>query len=275
MIELPEAVTIAGQINDTIYGKVVAGVEAGHTPHKLVWYYGDRQKYSELLAGRTVGKAQALGSLVEIKVDGANILLGEGAAIRYHGRNEPRPAKHQLLIEFEDQSALSAAVQLYGGMGVFVEGELDSPYYRVAKEKPSPLSPAFDRVYFEGMVSGQQNQKLSLKGLLATEQRIPGLGNGTLQDILFNARMHPKRKLNTVSAEDVEALFSAVKGTLSAMASRGGRDTEFDMFGRAGGYRNILSKNTVNTPCPVCGTIIEKEAYMGGAVYFCEKCQII
>ena len=156
----------------------MAGVVAGHTPHKLVWYYGDRQKYSQLLAGRTVGKAQALGSLVEIKVEGANILLGEGAAIRYHGRNEPRPAKHQLLIEFEDQSALSASVQLYGGMGVFVEGELDNRYYRVAKEKPSPLSPAFDRVYFEGMVAAPETQKLSLKALLATEQRIPGLGNG-------------------------------------------------------------------------------------------------
>ena len=59
------------------------------------------------------------------------------------------------------------------------------------------------------------------------------------------------------------------------MAARGGRDTELDMFGRAGGYRTILSKNTVNTPCPVCGTIIGKEAYMGGAVYFCEKCQIL
>jgi hypothetical protein len=36
---------------------------------------------------------------------------------------------------------------------------------------------------------GQEVKKLSLKALLATEQRIPGLGNGVLQDILFKARM--------------------------------------------------------------------------------------
>jgi len=273
MIELPEAATIAGQINETVFGKRIVGVVAGYTPHKLAWYYGERQKYSQLLVGRTMGKANAFGGLVEITVENANVLLGEGVGIRFHGKNEPRPARHQLLIEFEDQSALSASVQMYGGMGSFLDGELDNPYYLVAKEKPSPLSPAFDGVYFDRIVSTAEAQKLSLKGLLATEQRIPGLGNGVLQDILFNARMHPKKKVNTLSEKDKEALFSSVKTTLSAMAAQGGRDTELDLLGRPGSYKTILCKNTVNKPCPVCGTIIKKEAYMGGSVYYCGKCQ--
>ena len=113
----------------------------------------------------------------------------------------------------------------------------------------------------------------SLKGLLATEQRIPGLGNGILQDILFNAKMHPKKKVNLLSEEDKEALFDSIKTTISAMVSKGGRDTELDLFGNPGGYRTILCKNTVNKPCPVCGTIIKKESYMGGSIYYCEKCQ--
>jgi formamidopyrimidine-DNA glycosylase len=275
MIELPEATNIAGQINETIYGKRIMGVVAGHTPHKLVWYYGEPQRYSQLLVGRTIGKANAFGGLVEIKAGNANILLGEGIVIRLHGKNDPRPAKHQFLIEFEDQSALSASVQMYGGMGSFVDGELDNPYYKVAKEKPSPFSPAFDRAYFEGIISSQEIQKLSLKAVLATEQRIPGLGNGVLQDILFNARMHPKKKVNTLSEKDKGVLLSCVKDTLSTMASHGGRDTEPDIFGHLGGYKTILSKNTVNRPCPVCETIIRKEAYMGGSIYFCERCQTL
>jgi formamidopyrimidine-DNA glycosylase len=275
MIELPEAVSIAGQINKTIYGKRISGVVAGYTPHKLAWYYGDREKYSQLLLGRSIGKATSFGGLVEIKVGNANILFGEGVGIRFHDRNEHHPAKHQLLIEFEDQSAISASVQMYGGMGSFVEGELDNPYYKVAREKPSPLSPEFDKVYFKGIISPQAVQKLSLKALLATEQRIPGLGNGVLQDILFNARMHPKKKVGTLSEKDREVLFNSVKDTLSAMASQGGRDTELDLFGRSGGYKTVLSKNTANSPCPVCGTIIRKEAYMGGSIYFCEKCQTL
>jgi len=273
MIELPEALNIAGQINDTIHGKRVASVIAAQTPHKLAWYYGEPQKYSDLLVGRTIGRASAYGGMVEIKAENANVLLGEGAGIRFHRKNEPRPAKHQLLVEFDDHSAISVSIQMYGGIGVFLEGELDNLYYRVAKEKPTPFSPTFDEVYFDRLISAQEVQKLSLKALLATEQRIPGLGNGILQDILFNAKMHPKKKVNTLAETEKEVLFNAVKITISTMAAKGGRDTELDIFGCPGGYKTILCKNTVNKPCPVCGTIIKKEAYMGGSVYYCEKCQ--
>jgi len=273
VIELPEALNIAGQLNDTIRGKRVAGVMVAKAPHKLAWYYGEPPEYSALLVGKTIEKANACGGMVEIKAENTNILLGEGAGTKFHRKNELHPAKHQLLVEFDDHSAISVSIQMYGGIGVFLEGELDNPYYRVAKEKPSPFSPAFDKVYFDRLVSAQEVQKLSLKAFLATEQRIPGLGNGVLQDILFNAKMHPKKKVNTLARTEKEALFNSVKTTISTMAAQGGRDTELDLFGHPGGYKTILCKNTANKPCPVCGTIIKKEAYMGGTVYYCEKCQ--
>ena len=116
-------------------------------------------------------------------------------------------------------------------------------------------------------------QNISLKALLATEQRIPGLGNGILQDILFNARQHPKRKVKALSSRERKALYNSVKSTIVSMAVRGGRNTELDLFGHPGGYETILCKKTFNKPCPLCGIIIKKEAYMGGTIYFCEKCQ--
>jgi formamidopyrimidine-DNA glycosylase len=275
MIELPEALNIAGQINNTINRKRIASVVVAQTPHKLAWYYGEPQKYSDILVGKTIEKANAYGGMVEIKAENTNILLGEGAGIRFHRKNEPRPAKHQLLIEFDDQSAISISIQMYGGIGSFIEGELDNIYYRLAKEKPFPVSPTFNEVYFDRLISAQDVKKLSLKALLATEQRIPGLGNGILQDILFNANMHPKKKVNTLEETNKEVLFNSVKTTISSMAAKGGRDTELDLFGCPGGYKTILCKNTVNKPCPVCGTIIKKEAYLGGSVYYCEKCQML
>lgn len=273
MIELPEAMNIAGQLNDTVHGKRIAGVTVAHTPHKLARYYGEPQTYPDLLIGRTIGEASPFGSMVEIEVGNARILFGEGAGIRFHRRDEPHAAKHQLLLEFDDHSAVSASIQMYGGLGAFLSGELDNYYYKVSGEKPSPLSPEFDRAYFGGMINRGAVQKLSLKAFLATEQRIPGLGNGILQDILFNAKMHPKRKVNTLSHEDREVLFDSVKSTISVMAARGGRDTEPGLFGRPGGYKTILGKNTVGKPCPACGTTIKKEAYLGGSIYYCEQCQ--
>jgi hypothetical protein len=40
-----------------------------------------------------------------------------------------------------------------------------------------------------------------------------------------------------------------------------------------GGYITKASKNTLGKPCKRCGEIIVKEAYLGGAVYYCPKCQ--
>lgn len=77
------------------------------------------------------------------------------------------------------------------------EEELLNPYYLVAKEKPSPLSEQFDYPYFLNILSAPSAEKLSAKAVLATEQRIPGIGNGVLQDILYNAGLHPKRKVGT------------------------------------------------------------------------------
>ena len=273
MIELPEASAVAGQIDGTVRGKRISAVTAAHTPHKLVWYYGEPKRYGGLLVGRTVGRAEAHGALVEIEAEGARILLGEGVEIRFHPAGAPRPVKHQLLVEFADGSALSGAVRMYGGMGCFLEGELDNRYYKVAKEKPSPLSGRFDKAYFDRLTAAPELGKLSLKALLATEQRIPGLGNGCLQDILFNARMHSKKKAGTLSEKDRKTLFDSLKATLAAMAAQGGRDTESDLFGRPGGYKALLSKNTAGKPCPVCGTPVTKESYLGGSVYFCAKCQ--
>jgi formamidopyrimidine-DNA glycosylase len=90
---------------------------------------------------------------------------------------------------------------------------------------------------------------------------------------LWTARIHPKRKMGELSDSAIDAMYDAVKRVLAAMTAQGGRDTERDLFGRPGGYMTVLSRNTVDTPCPACGTIIQKEPYLGGAIYYCAGCQ--
>lgn len=273
MIELPEAVNLAKQLNETIEGKKITGITAGTSPHKFAWFHGDPAGYDALLRGKTVGVAAARGGLLEVKVDGVVLLFGDGVGLRYHAAGEPRPKKHQLLIELEDDSAFSGSVQMYGGLWCFKEGEFDNPYYDIAGARPSPLSDAFDRAYFDRLIGADEVQKLSAKAFLATEQRIPGLGNGVLQDILYNAKVHPRRKVAALTGDEREALFNSVKATLREMTEQGGRDVEKDLFGNPGGYRTRVSQHTVGKPCPVCGGVIIKQPYMGGSIYFCEGCQ--
>ena len=68
-------------------------------------------------------------------------------------------------------------------------------------------------------------------------------------------------------------LYASTVKMLRKMCEEGGRDTESDIFGNPGGYITQLSKKSLEEPCMKCGSPIHKANYMGGTVYFCEKCQ--
>jgi len=272
MLEIPESTTIARQLNETVRGRTIRRAVANASPHKFAFYHDDPANYDALLTGQTIAASCGLGAMVEIAAGDRRIVLGDGANLRYYSDPDLAPSKHQLLLALDDGSVLVATVQMYGAVLAFVDGKYHSKYHLVAKEKPQPLTAAFDRAYFDALAA-PGSDKLSAKAFLATEQRIPGLGNGVLQDILFRAGIHPKRKLGTLAAPERYALFRAVKGVLADMTEQNGRDTEKDLFGRAGDYKTILSKNTVGQPCPVCGAAIQKAAYLGGTVYWCPGCQ--
>jgi formamidopyrimidine-DNA glycosylase len=275
MIEIPEAVVISQQLNQVISGKRVKKVIANQSPHKLAWFFKEPQDYPKYLEGKLVGNASNIAGMIELVVDDYNLVFGEGINLRFFEKDEKVPLKHQLCLMFEDESSLTASVQMYGGMWCFKPGENDNIYYHLAKAALSPLSQAYNNDYFMKFIDADGHQKLSVKALLATEQRIPGLGNGVLQDILYHSFIHPKRKVASLSLEEKSQIYNSLKSTLSDMVELGGRDTEKDLFGKVGGYVTKMSKNTVGKLCETCGVLIVKEAYMGGSVYYCPECQKI
>ena len=273
MLEIPEAHVIAQQLREQVTGKRISMARANASPHSLAWYSDHPEGYSLLLKGKVITGAQSHGGMVQMDMDGLRLLFADGVGLRYHESGKTIPKKHQLLLKLEDGSALTAAVQMYGGIWCFPEGDFDNIYYEAAQQKPSPLSKEFGPRYFRSLLLEEGAGRLSAKAFLATEQRIPGLGNGVLQDILFLSGIHPKRKMTTVSAEQKEHLYRTLVKTLRSMARQGGRDTEKDLYGFPGGYMTQMSRLTVGTPCPLCGETIQKAAYMGGNIYFCPVCQ--
>jgi len=134
------------------------------------------------------------------------LLFEGGVTLKFIEANKSEPLKHQLYIRFDDGTALVGSVQMYGGLYAYVDGQNDNYYYLMAKEKPSPLTDEFDEVYYNDLFA-KAKKTLSAKAFLTTEQRIPGLGNGVLQDILFNAHIHPKTKLETFDVQQKKNLF--------------------------------------------------------------------
>lgn len=272
MIEIPESAIISRQAAGVLTGRRIAEVIPATSPHKFTWYNGDPAGYPEVLEGRSIETVDGHGAFIDLVMDkDTHLLISDGTIMRYGQAGELHPVKHQQLLVLDDGSFLVFTVAMYGGIYAF-QGEYDNPYYQGSIHKLNPLAEAFDEVYFENMVRGLKKD-VSAKALLATEQRIPGLGNGVVQDILYNAGIHPRRKISTLGDLEKSDLLYSMKGTLANMVELGGRDTEKDFFGNWGGYKVILSKNTYKEPCPNCGHEIIREAYLGGTVYYCPVCQ--
>lgn len=274
MIEIPESITIAQQLNEAVKGKKIIEAEAEHTKHSFAWYHGDPASYHERMQGQRLGNSAGIGSMVEIMLsDRLSFVAGDGTNIRYFGPGAKLPQHYQTRITLEDGSSLIFTVQMYGSMFLIDPEAFDNPYYLIAKQKPLPLTQEFDYEYFTSLRENLPG-KTSAKEFLATKQRIPGLGNGVLQDILLEANVHPKRRINTFDRQQWKRLYEAVLLVLPRMLEGGGRDTEKDLFGQPGRYQTRLSKKTVGKPCPYCGNTIQKMSYLGGTVYFCPSCQI-
>lgn len=272
MMELPETVTIGCQAATLLAGRRVTDVLPPTHLHRFTFFNGATEAYRALLVGRCVLGAEGHGIFVDIRLeDGVCLSMCDGVNLRYGPPGTAAPSKYQMLLTLDDESLVVFTTRMYGGIYAF-RGALDNKYRRLSLERPSPLTGDFDETYFDRLL-GSERKDVSVKGFLATGQRIPGLGNGVLQDILFHACIAPQRRIRTLSDAEKNALFRSLRRTLRAMADGGGRDTETDFFGRRGGYGCILSKNTWEHPCPRCGSTVRKASYMGGSVYWCPVCQ--
>lgn len=272
MIEIPESVNLAKQFAEAFMGKQVRCVEANHSAHGFGWYNLEPQAYPQLLEGKVLTSANALAGQLELVFEDMHLVFNDGTTPHYLHPDDASPQKHQLLLRFEDGSGFYCTVRMYGGMALYPQGETDNRYYLVSRDSPSPLTEEFTREYFQAIVDAATS-KLSAKALLATDQRIPGLGNGALQDILFNAQVHPQKKVADLGKEELDTLYESIKTTLGEMTTAGGRDTEKDLYGIPGGYTTLLSNKTKDEPCPNCGSALVRKAYLGGNVYFCPTCQ--
>ena len=276
MFEIPEVTTLAAQINGHITGKIISEGMLGNSPHKFVWYNRTHEEFAQLTQGKTVGSAIPRGRWLCISIDpGYVLVLGEcGGKVLLHPAGSSLPAKYHLALRFTDNTLFTSTTQMWGAMELYETGkELNRQY--IKNMRITPDSREFTLSYFNGMIDELiKGEKRSVKSLLTQDQIIPGLGNAIAQDIMFNARLHPRHPLKELYPDQREMLYHAIVDTVKAVIAAGGRNDETDLFDNPGGYRRIMDADAVNRPCPECGGNILKMQYLGGSCYFCPRCQL-
>ena len=275
MFELPEYLTLAKQMKTALKGKTVRRGHLGNSPHKFLWYNRSDEEFAALTAGKMVGEADARGRWLFVPLEPGYVLVfGEcGGKVVVHPAGSVLPKKYHLRLDFTDGTFLTAMTQMWGAMELYQQGdELDREY--IKGMRVTPIEPGFTLDYFNALIEETlQSPKRSVKGLLTQDQLIPGLGNSIAQDIMFTARLHPRRSIEELSPEERRTLYAAIIDTVQAVTEQGGRYDETDLFGNPGGYIRLMDKEALKRPCPACGGQVEKIQYLGGACYLCPECQ--
>lgn len=269
MPELPEIYNLAAQMNDELTGKAIADIEVRQDKCLNV----PVDEFKGLALGKRISAVTSRGKWVFICLDtDAHMLLnlGMGGDALYHKNGDALPEKYQFKITFDDGSLLTIRFWWFGYVHAVTSGGLSS-HKMTAK---LGLSPVDDTEFtYENYEMVMKGKKGSLKSLLMNQECFAGIGNVYAQDILFMARLHPDRKVNSLSDTEKKALYDAIRNNLKEMVKLGGLAFEKDLYGNGGRFKDFLVGYKEGKPCPECGTTIEKIKTGSTSTYICPNCQ--
>ena len=116
--------------------------------------------------------------------------MGMGGEILLVDR-EHLPEKRRLIFDFTDGTCLAVNFWWFGFAHYLPPGPLE------AHEQLAKLGPNVLDVDFLSSARSCAGQKGGVKAFLLDQSRLAGIGNAYIHDILWLARIHPLRKLNT------------------------------------------------------------------------------
>lgn len=276
-VELPEAQILALQMNEELQGKRISTchVRDYEKMQRIGFMNKDLGDYNRLVNGG-VESVVSRGNTVRVSLDnGMNLLIGPeyGGRVFYHAGPDTVPKKYHLKVDFTDGTALTVRLTSMGVIHAVDNVEIGASYLykRDFSERASPLEDEFTFERFSELLSGRSRQLKQV--LVGKEAVVVGMSNSAFQDVIYRARLHPKRRASELGGDERRALYDAIKTLMDERLRLGGKDQFQDIYGKQGGYTPAMGPNMKGKSCPICGTLIERISHGGGQVYLCPKCQ--
>ena len=184
--------------------------------------------------------------------------------------NPEQPDKYaRVIFQFDNGSQLIFTDRRRLGVLWLVDNEQSI----ISKLGPEPLDSEFTA---ETLALRLQKHKAPIKAVLLDQTFIAGIGNMYADEALFSARIHPLRRANSLSHQEIQDLYRSISDVLSsAIDSKGASvDTYKRPDGELGAAQfNFRVAHLSNKPCPVCVTPIQRLAIRNRGSYFCPNCQ--
>jgi len=136
-----------------------------------------------------------------------------------------------------------------------------------------PLSKEFTLDY---LTKELKKKKTNIKTFLMDQNIISGIGNTYADEILFEARIHPRKSCKDITQEEAKKLYNSIIDILKEAIELGGTSIEefTNLIERDISFEPKVHRRE-GEPCPICETPIVMEKLGGRGTYYCPKCQRI
>jgi len=273
MPELPEVETVRRTLNELVLHKKIDSV----TVHlnRIIQLPEEPVEFCMLLSGQTIQSVERRGKFLRFVMDDYTLvshLRMEGRYGLYDGQ-EPLEKHTHVVFHFTDGSELRYKdVRQFGTMHLFPKGRdlLEKPLLKLGLE---PLDEMFTLSSFSSKVAGRATK---IKPLLLNQEYIVGIGNIYVDESLYLAGIHPERQADSLTRQELAALFEAIVKTLREAVAAGGSSVKSYVNGQGeiGLFQHQLRiYGRKGEPCYTCGQPVEKSVVAGRGTHFCPKCQ--
>jgi len=281
MPELPEVEVVRRGLHDHVVGRRIeradffgARVARRHLPGPV--------DLADRLQGNLVHEARRRGKYLWLVLEapdghwqGLVMHLGMSGQLLVEAADAPRENHLHASFDFADDGPQLRFIdqRTFGGMALSDLLPAGIPA-SIAHIAPDLLEPAFD----EGaVIAALKLRHTALKRSLLDQRLVSGIGNIYADEALWRAQVHGEREAATLSKPALGRLIQHARDVMIEALGHGG--TSFDSLyvnvNGASGYfeRSLNAYGREGRPCPRCGTLIRREAFMNRSSYFCPRCQ--
>jgi formamidopyrimidine-DNA glycosylase len=267
MPELPDVETMRRYLASTSLHQTIEAVQV-EGAGILLDHGTSAQELQAGLEGRTFASTRRHGKHLFVALDGAGhaagfleLHFGMTGGLTYVEEPEEAPPYARVLFCFANGHRLA-----YHAMRKLGEVALIDDVERFVERRdlgPDALDPAFDLAAFKEAVAGR---RVMVKAVLMDQRTMAGIGNVYVDEIAFQAGVHPRTSISQLDEETLARLYHAMKDVLRMAVACQAQPEQFpDSF--LGPHRHEGGR------CPRCGIALERVKVASRTAYFCPHCQ--
>jgi len=270
--ELPEVEGLALDLRGRLDGRAIARVDiAAFSALKTF------DPPLSALSGSFVDDVTRHGKFIDISAAGLHLVmhLARGGWVRWRDEVPALPPKPS------NKSPMAARVHLDDGSGLditeagtkkrlalyVVRDPLDVP--GIASLGPDPLDASFTIEVLDSIL--QKAGRAQVKGVLRHQGTIAGIGNAYSDELLHAARMSPFKPAGSITGDDLQTLYDAIRTVLGEAVERSRGLAAADLKGEK--KSNLAVHGRTGLPCPVCGDTVRELSFADSSLQYCATCQ--